>query len=296
MKKILFALITLSAIACAAQAQTRITQTREVSEFNAVVLRMPATVYVTQDNRYSVAVSAPQEWLEKISTETDAGSLEIQLDKSNLEKDFWKRLPEIIITVSLPRVNGLYVESSGTMKTHNNLTTDYLVAEVSGSGALELKEWKAGKYKGGVYGSGSLITLRGISETAEIEVSGSGSARHEGITAYQTSMQLEGSGSIRCNEIAAENSRAVTEGSGSIVILRGVSTHLELSANGSGDIEAADMVAKKAFASVTGSGSVKLSVIETLEAKVAGSGSIYYKGNPSSIIKNISGSGNVRPH
>jgi hypothetical protein len=70
---------------------------------------------------------------------------------------------------------------------------------------------------------------------------------------------------------------------------------LSLITAGSGSISASEVVGKNVSASVTGSGSISVGVLDALEASIAGSGSVIYKGSPSVIHKSITGSGSVRP-
>ena len=62
---------------------------------------------------------------------------------------------------------------------------------------------------------------------------------------------------------------------------------------GSGSIKAYDLSTDTLNASIAGSGSIKITVSTKIKAKVVGSGSIYYKGNPSSVDSKSVGSGEV---
>ena len=294
MKKIVIAIVLTVAVSAFALAQSKVTQTRDAADFTAVELRMPATVYVNQDNHFSVTVSAPQEWLDRISTEVDDHQLNIEIESKDWSKDFWKSKPDVIVNITLPKINGLTVSGSGTIKVQNNILTDLLKLEVSGSGIVDVAEYKAGKVQEGVYGSGIVTVGNAVAENIRQEVQGSGIVKTTSIQGTLVSVSLGGSGEIRIENIAAEKLDASTEGSGNVKIVKGVVNDASLSTAGSGSVSAAQLVAKNVSAAVAGSGGISVGVLDTLEASIAGSGSVVYNGSPSTVHKSISGSGSVR--
>ena len=104
-------------------------------------------------------------------------------------------------------------------------------------------------------------------------------------------MSLGGSGNIAL-EIDADEISADIGGSGNIK-LTGNSNELTSSIAGSGSIKAYDLETEILVATIAGSGSIKTTVKTEIKAKVAGSGSIYYKGNPKYIDTKSAGSGDV---
>jgi hypothetical protein len=68
---------------------------------------------------------------------------------------------------------------------------------------------------------------------------------------------------------------------------------LECSIAGSGSIKAYELNTNILFATVTGSGNIRSTVNNKIKATVVGSGSVYYKGNPTYIDSNSIGSGDV---
>ena len=63
---------------------------------------------------------------------------------------------------------------------------------------------------------------------------------------------------------------------------------------GSGDVNARGLKANDAEVSTAGSGNVTLTATKSLDASIEGSGDIVFSGNPSSVRRNVSGSGEVR--
>jgi len=125
-----------------------------------------------------------------------------------------------------------------------------------------------------------------------ISLGGSGNINGENlIKANDLKVSLGGSGNIAL-QIDADEIRADIGGSGNIK-LTGNSNELTSSIAGSGSIKAYDLETEILNATIAGSGSIKTTVTTEIKAKVAGSGSIYYKGNPKYIDTKSVGSGDV---
>ena len=104
-------------------------------------------------------------------------------------------------------------------------------------------------------------------------------------------VSLGGSGNINL-KVATNNLKASIGGSGNIN-LEGTTNELDSSIAGSGSIKAYELETDALDASVAGSGSIKITVKSKIDAKLVGSGSIYYKGNPKHIDSKSVGSGSI---
>ena len=124
----------------------------------------------------------------------------------------------------------------------------------------------------GLSGSGN-ITARGIQKTNDFSVA------------------LSGSGDIETG-ISAQNTTAAISGSGNIK-LSGTSNKLKIGISGSGDVNAFGLKTTDTEIGVSGSGDVEITCTGSLSGAVAGSGDIFYKGNPSKINVKSAGSGDV---
>jgi len=102
---------------------------------------------------------------------------------------------------------------------------------------------------------------------------------------------LAGSGDINLN-IDVNTVKTSIAGSGNID-LSGKSSELNCSIAGSGDINAYELKSESTSVNVAGSGNVKTTVSKSIKARVAGSGSIYYKGKPDKIYSKSFGSGSI---
>jgi len=296
MKKIFF-LPALIIISCAAAfSQNKITQTRDVSGFTFVHLQIPATVYVTQENHFSVQVSATQEVLDKINTDVEDRALEISGEQNDLWKnknDSWKGKEDIVIYISMPKPNGLQVYGSGSIRAQNNFITDYLSIEVHGSGEIVLKDFKTEKAEVSLRGSGNIEQGNCLAQGLVEELNGSGVIKVTSLMSTVMSLTLAGSGEIRIAQLQTEKLEATQGGSGTITLSKGMASSILLENAGSGEIIAGGVTGETVSAKVIGSGSISVGVVTALEASVAGSGSVSYSGSPASISKSVTGSGSV---
>jgi hypothetical protein len=123
-----------------------------------------------------------------------------------------------------------------------------------------------------IHGAGD-VTSDDIFETEEmfLEIAGSGDLK-VGVNARLITASIAGAGDMRLN---------------------GRCDTFESEIHGAGDINAADLQSVRAKAEVVGSGDMELHVTDALEANVTGSGNIRYKGSPSRVVRNVTGSGDI---
>ncbi|MCL7764715.1 DUF2807 domain-containing protein [Polaribacter sp. Z014] len=111
------------------------------------------------------------------------------------------------------------------------------------------------------------------------------------IKANHFKVSIGGSGSITI-KVDADSVNASVGGSGNINI-EGKSNELTCSIAGSGSIKAYGLQTNEVYANVAGSGSIKTTVKSKIKAKLVGSGSVYYKGNPKDVKSKSVGSGDI---
>jgi hypothetical protein len=107
-------------------------------------------------------------------------------------------------------------------------------------------------------------------------------------------LDLSGSGNIAVTGINASRLAVTIPGSGN-VSASGSVTRLNVSIDGDGTALLSGLTARNADAIVSGSGTIFVTATRSLEAKVPGSGTILYGGNPPQVTTSISGSGTVTP-
>jgi hypothetical protein len=123
-------------------------------------------------------------------------------------------------------------------------------------------------------------------------LSGSGTIVNKGVLNNSNlKVNLGGFGNITLYVDSDEVQSSIGE-SGNIK-LQGKSNKLESSIAGSRSIKAYELNTNILLATITGSGNIRSTVNNKIKAKVVGSGSVYYKGNPTYIHSKARGSGDV---
>ena len=125
-----------------------------------------------------------------------------------------------------------------------------------------------------------------------VDLIGSGSIKNEEVlTSDDFNMDVVGSGVINIY-IQAQEVTCSLSGSGEIQV-QGEAVEFEVEKAGSGDVYAGDFSCKEVNISTVGSGNATVFASESLKAKLVGSGTVYYKGNPKEIDTSVGGSGSV---
>ena len=211
------------------------------------------------------------------------------------------------------------IKGNGNVVTVTRTTSDYKGVSVGGSFDVILLKGKEGKIT--IEGEENIIpyietevsgnilkikykkntnirTTRRLTVTVpyqdieSVALGGSGKITSDSfIKADNFNVALGGSGDISV-KVNADTVKANIGGSGNIKI-EGKSNNLKCSIAGSGSIKAYGLETEELKANVAGSGSIKATVSSKISAKLVGSGSIYYKGNPKHIDSKSVGSGDI---
>ncbi|HVW13778.1 MAG TPA: head GIN domain-containing protein [Mucilaginibacter sp.] len=125
-----------------------------------------------------------------------------------------------------------------------------------------------------------------------IVVSGSGDvAFRDGIHSDKMTLRVSGSGDVN-GRLEVKALEVGISGSGDV----NISGHAETSAvrvSGSGDYKAHNLITSNTDVHVSGSGDASIYASNKVDASVSGSGDIRYAGNPKSVYKSKSGSGDI---
>ncbi len=166
----------------------------------------------------------------------------------------------------------------------------YIKVEVEGN-VLKIYQEK-GKNLQVSRGNKILITVP-FDKISAVNLSGSGDINTKNqIKTEKFTATLSGSGDLNI-DVDASEVEAKLSGSGD-VRLKGKSDKLVAKISGSGDISANDLMTKDVEVGISGSGDIRVNCSENLNARVSGSGDIFYSGDPKSKDTKVSGSGNIK--
>lgn len=107
------------------------------------------------------------------------------------------------------------------------------------------------------------------------------------------SIQVRGSADIVLQDLRQRNLDLSVRGSGDIQA-SGTVDVLNVEIAGSGDVDASELAARSASLSIAGSGDIEAYVTQQVHARIAGSGDIKVRGNPSIRDHAVAGSGKVK--
>jgi hypothetical protein len=128
-----------------------------------------------------------------------------------------------------------------------------------------------------------------------ISVSGSGDIYlNEQMVGNKLDVNISGSGDIYAADLVLDKLVTRISGSGNLRLSSSDTlNNQQIRISGSGKIESFYMPVKNAEINVSGSGECEINVADYLNARISGSGSVLYKGNPH-VDQKITGSGSIQ--
>lgn len=109
-----------------------------------------------------------------------------------------------------------------------------------------------------------------------------------------SSLRVKGIADVVMEDVVVDRLRLEIDGSGEIVA-QGKVRELEAILSGSGDFKLNKLETEQCTVKIDGAGDAAVYVTGTLNAEVNGAGDIVYFGNPSRVIKNMNGAGEIEP-
>ena len=127
----------------------------------------------------------------------------------------------------------------------------------------------------------------------DLKMAGQGEGRISGIlTTDDLDLGLAGSGVLIADSLIVNDLECDIAGSGKL-ILNGKAENTSIKAAGSCEIQGFGLTTEKFKCKAAGSNDVEITANQEIEVKMAGSGNVKYKGNPSVVTNNSVGSGSV---
>jgi hypothetical protein len=169
-------------------------ESRDLPEFNAVVLAFSGDVFIKQGSPQKVEIEADKGSMEIIETKVDNSRLLLKCRNGN-----WRNLGKVNVYITMPKISSLSVSGSGDMKCESSVQTNGINLEVSGSGSVSVPKLESPEVSAVITGSGD-ITLAGSNNAQsnlEVTITGSGSFKAEELPVDKAHVNITGSGSAR---------------------------------------------------------------------------------------------------
>lgn len=168
-----------------------VTETREVSGFDAINVEYPAEVFIRQGNSESLEIEAEDNLLPNLKTTVRNGRLEIVYRREgNKHVNPTKPVRITIVVKDLEDVN---FSSAGEI-TIEKLKTDNLDASLSGAGNLNLVDVQIQGLQVSLSGAGSM-TASGVADDLDMSISGFGDFRGADLHSQEARVSISGAGS-----------------------------------------------------------------------------------------------------
>ncbi|MFZ6025963.1 MAG: head GIN domain-containing protein [Bacteroidota bacterium] len=150
------------------------------------------------------------------------------------------------------------------------------------------------KKNGNIRSKNKIVVYVSISQIKGLYVSGSGDIIGKGkfSNAGTTNIGVSGSGNIKLDFDRFDGIDASVSGSGGI-ILKGTSNAIYARISGSGNINCKEVVSDDVTASISGSGNIRVQANTSIDARIAGSGSVFYTGGAKNVRTHKAGSGRI---
>ena len=150
------------------------------------------------------------------------------------------------------------------------------------------------KTKPGSFSMGDVTVYVSMPVVKGLNVSGSGNIVAENlIKSTEIQLNVSGSGNIKLNDLNSTEVVSSISGSGGVDLKGAENESLTINIAGSGDFISDELSSKNVVVSIAGSGSAKVFASEKLKTDIAGSGDVYYKGEPL-VNANSVGSGSTK--
>lgn len=233
-----------------------VTKQIKVSDFDQIAVSGSLDVtYTQQSGKPKVEIYTSDNIVDLLDIYVKNGKLNLGF-KKNVKVSYNK----LEIRVTSEDLNAVNVAGSGDFKFTNGLKTDQLKMNVAGSGDITASNIQC-------------------SQEFTANVAGSGDIECKQLKAADMDISVAGSGDLKIENALVTSANASVAGSDTVKI-SGNADKANYSVAGSGDLYANDFKVQNISASVAGSGDIKCHAVEHLKARVSGSGTIGYKGNP----------------
>lgn len=168
----------------------RITETRTVSNFNAVELSVSGDLYVEQGESESLTIEADDNILPLLTSDVQGSRLDLGV-KPNSSVSM---ISPIVYHLVIKDLTSIGINGSGKVIA-KPIQTDKLSIRISGSGDVKFDTLTANQLSTHISGSGP-VEISGTVNQQDISISGSGSYKAADLSSKDASIQISGSGNV----------------------------------------------------------------------------------------------------
>jgi hypothetical protein len=187
-----------------------VTETRDVRDFDEVVVQGRGDLILEQGDVESVVIEADETAMSHVKAVVEGRRLVLGLEH------WWDHLllPTALLRfrVSAVTVKRVTISGSGTVKAEG-LRSDDLRLEISGSGDMTFPQLTAGAVSLNISGGGKM-TVSGEAESVAVRISGSGNVQTGELATQAAEVRISGSGNVKVN--AAQTLDVQISGSGTV--------------------------------------------------------------------------------
>jgi hypothetical protein len=207
----------------------RVTETREVSGFDEVLLAGSGELYLEQGAEESLTVTADDNIMQYLKTDVEGDTLVLGF-KDNVNVSL--RTP-VVFKLTVRDLTSVTLAGSGKVVAQP-LDTTKLTINLPGSGEMRFEKVETGSLHATIAGSGTIEVESGSAESEEINMVGSGDFKGKDFKVTDASTIIAGSGNIDVNCNGELNAKILGSGN---VRYYGDPTSVKLDTAGSGEIQ-----------------------------------------------------------
>ena len=168
-----------------------VTETRQVSGFEAIRLDGAGRLHITQGTTESLEIEAEDNLINLLTSEVEDNTLVLGYDESG-----WRRtiIPTRTInyTLTVTDLSSLVLNGAGDIRIQS-LQTDTLLIEINGAGNTVIEDLEAENLRVILAGTGS-INISGIASDQVINIDGAGNYQGADLQTQSTSININGLG------------------------------------------------------------------------------------------------------
>lgn len=271
-------------------------EARTVGNFDAVTLIGSYDVVYSQGKTTKVEVVAPDNVMDKITTEVKNGTLTISTNKIAGVTVITRTSDDVTVYVTSPMVTQMNLIGSGDITAKGLVKSDRLKLNLQGSGDMDFNNIECKNLTANLQGSGDLkISKVSTSETALLQLQGSGDFEVGDADSPKLVVTLQGSGDMNINRVSSADIVSTTlQGSGDMTLSSINCKTLDVKQYG-GDMKIKNIKAVKSNVNLMGSGDMTadFNSCSNLTATLYGSGDMRLSGATNMYSKQKRGSGNI---